>query len=99
MIIFIKVPVLKAGTSSARACVLEIYRLHDSLPVKVLSHVSSRKPFCRRRIGDDLALGNPSKLRSRIGFEFHSDLSSEHFFLLLGWRLLTSGDLVLIQRS
>jgi len=33
---------------------------------------------------DDFALGNPSKLRSRIGFEFHSDLSSEHFFLLLG---------------
>ena len=29
----------------------------------------------------------------------HADLWSEHFFLLLGWWLLTSGDLILIPEE
>jgi len=31
---------------------------------------------------DDVALGDPSKLRRRIGFEFHGDFASKHFLLL-----------------
>ena len=46
---------------------------------------------------NDVALGDASKLRRRIGFEFHRDLSSKHFLLLDG--LLTSGESGGFQRS